>query len=264
MPRTLGPIALSSALLLAPVVLSAQPVDRSQDLKPFTTFELNGCFDAKIVAGSPQRLTVHATPEQHDKLRITQDGDTVHVGANDENSWRTDWEALCRGDSRIRIDVTASFAKDKPADLRVRGSGDLEADVPGAAKLSGSVAGSGNLKLRGSANDCDFSIAGSGDIVAHALECKGETEVSVHGSGSATLEGKTKSCEVEIHGSGDVNAKDFACESAEVEIAGSGDVDLAKISMLDVEIHGSGDVRYHGDPAMHRVELHGSGRLQKQ
>ena len=129
--------------------------------------------------------------------------------------------------------------------------------------MAASVAGSGDLALRGSAGECEITIAGSGSVVARALECATTTEVAVHGSGDATLRGKTKTCEFEIHGSGDVTASDYACDSADVEINGSGSVDLAEIADLAVEIHGSGDVNYRGEPKLRRMEVHGSGGLHQ-
>ena len=120
------------------------------------------------------------------------------------------------------------------------------------------------MALRGGAEDCELSVAGSGDLEASKLDCVRATEVEVNGSGSVTMEGKTKDCEFEIHGSGNVRAQGYACDSADVEIAGSGSVDLPTLSALDVEIHGSGDVTYGGEPTLRGVDIHGSGRLRKR
>ncbi len=253
------PIVIVAAWLAGPTAAFSQPVERAQDLKPFTTLELKGCFDTKLVPGSVNRITVSATAEQHEKIRIEQDGDTVTVAPTD---WGDFWGSWCRG-ATIKVLVSASFAKDGPVDLRLQGSGDLDAEVPAAATLNASVSGSGDLALHGSAGACEIKIAGSGDVTARALECATTTEVAVHGSGDATLQGKTKSCEFAIHGSGDVTANDYACDSADVEINGSGSVDLAQIAELAVEIHGSGDVTYRGEPKLRRMEVHGSGGVRQ-
>jgi hypothetical protein len=261
MQAPIVPIVVAAAWLASPVAAFSQAVERAQDLKSFSTLELNGCFDTKLVAGARNGIVVTATSEQHDKIRIEQAGDVVTVGPTDRD-WSDFWNGWCR-DGSIKILVTANFAKDSSVDLRVRGSGDLDADVPAAASLMASVAGSGDLSIRGSAGDCGISIAGSGDVQARTLECSGETEVEVHGSGDATLQGKTKTCSFEVHGSGDVAATDYACESAEVAIHGSGSIGLANVSDLAVEIHGSGDVRYRGEPKVRRLNVHGSGELRK-
>jgi hypothetical protein len=259
MQAQIVPIVIVAAWLSSPTVALSQAVERTQDLKPFTTLDLRGCFDTTLVAGSPQRLTVSATAEQHERIRVEQSGDVVTIEPLDETDG---WRELCRGE-RIDIRVSASFAKDRPVDLRVRGSGDLDAEVPAAATLSASVAGSGDLAVRGSAAACEITISGSGDVLGRSLDCATSTEVSVHGSGDVTLQGATKTCSFEVHGSGDVAAGDYACESADVEIFGSGSVNVAKVGDIAVEIHGSGDVTYRGEPKLRRMEVHGSGGLRQ-
>ncbi len=260
MQAQIVPIVIAAAWLATPTAAFSQPVDRAQDLKPFTTLELKGCFETKLVPGPTNRITVSATAEQQEKIEIEQDDDTVTVGPTTD--WGDFWSNWCRGGT-IKVLVSASFAKDGPVDLRLHGSGDLDAEVPAAATLNASVSGSGDIALRGGASACEITISGSGDVVAHTLECATSTEVAVHGSGDATLEGKTKSCKFAIHGSGDVTASDYACDSADVEINGSGSVDLAKIAEIAVEIHGSGDVSYRGEPKLKRMEIHGSGEVRK-
>jgi hypothetical protein len=260
MQKQIVPLAVVAAWLASPTVALSQAVERAQDLRPFTTLQLTGCFNTRLVPGSSNRIAVTATAEQHDRMRIEQDGDTVTVGPTDRD-WDT-WNTWCR-DGEIEILVTASFAKDSPVDLRVRGSGDLDAEVPAAATLLASVGGSGDIALRGSAGACEIQISGSGDVRARALECASTTEVEVHGSGDATLQGRTKSCSFEVHGSGDVAANDYACESADVSIHGSGSVGLSNVADIAVEIHGSGDVSYRGEAKVRRMNVHGSGELRQ-
>jgi putative autotransporter adhesin-like protein len=258
--RTSSAAFLAAAALLAASAALGQPVERAQDLQPFDKLELHGCFNSRLEPGRPERITINATPEQHERIRVRQEGGIVSV---EPIEWRNnDWGSFCR-DGRIEVRITADFAKDDSVTLGVHGSGDLDAEVPAVARLTVRVAGSGDLSLRGAANDCDLSVSGSGDAVARGLACAATTEVSVHGSGSVTLEGKTESCEFEVHGSGDVIADDYACESAEASIYGSGSVDLAEVANLEVEIHGSGDVSHRGQPALRGVEIHGSGKVNR-
>lgn len=262
MQPKLIPIVVVSAWLATPLAAVSQVVERAQNLEPFTTLDLGGCFDTTLTAGSPERIVVSATEEQHAKIRVEQSGGTVTVEPLD--GWNDGglWNELCRA-ARVRIQVTASFAQDASVELRVRGSGNLDAEVPAAGTLSASVGGSGNLALRGSAGSCEITISGSGDVTARSLECATATEVAVHGSGDAVLQGRTKTCSFEVHGSGDVTANDYACESADVEINGSGSVDLAQVADIAIEIRGSGDVSYRGEPKLRRLNVHGSGGVRQ-
>ena len=250
---------IASALLISPAVFG-QAVDRTTNLQPFDKLELRSCFDTKVTPGTPERVIVNATPEQHEHILVEQEGSTVVIGL--KNGWQ-DGDVVCRG-GRVQVQVTASFAANEPFAIHSAGSGNVDAEVTAASKLTAQVAGSGNMALRASAEDCDVSVAGSGDVRASKVDCARAAEVEVNGSGSVTLQGKGKDCEFEIHGSGDVSAEDYACESADVEISGSGSVDLPAIGGLEVEIHGSGDVTYSGEPKLRGMDIHGSGRLRKR
>ncbi|HVS23100.1 MAG TPA: DUF2807 domain-containing protein [Gammaproteobacteria bacterium] len=234
-------LIVSSALVLTSPAAFAQAVDKTTDLKPFETLVIGGCFESRLAPGTPERVVVNATAAQHERIRVVQDGKTVKIGFPEERG--SDDYNICR-EGKIRVSVTANFAKDRPVELRLAGSGSLDADVPRAAKLTTTIAGSGNTDAR-------------------ALDCGASAKVAVHGSGGTKLNGKTKACEFRINGSGDVGADEFACESADVQINGSGSVALAKIGQLKVAVNGSGNVKYRGDPTLLGVDIHGSGRVQK-
>ena len=204
MQAQIVPIVIAAAWLAAP----ARPRSR----KPSNALRISSLHDAR-----PQRLLRHeAHPgspqprhrERHRPSSTRRFASSRTVTPSPSGLRRTGAISGTTGAAAgaIKMLVTASFAKDGPVDLRVRGSGDLDAEVPAAATLSASVAGSGDLALRGSASSCEITISGSGDVAARSLECATTTEVAVHGSGDATLQGKTKSCKFEIHGSGDITA----------------------------------------------------------
>jgi hypothetical protein len=249
----------TAVLLLSPLAALAQAADKTTDLKPFDTLEVGGCFDTKLTPGTPERVVVNATADQYARMRVAQEGKTVKIGFKER---AFDDYNICR-DGKITVSITANFAKDQPVDLRFAGSGSADADVPRVAKLTAATSGSGGLTLRGAASDCRLAIAGSGGTDARSLTCDSSAGVAVNGSGSTKLNGKTKVCEFMINGSGGVGADEFACDSADVSINGSGSVTLAKIAELKVEINGSGSVKYHGQPTLRGMSVHGSGKVQQ-
>ena len=255
--RLIVPAAL---FLLSPIAAFSQAVDKATDLQPFDTLEVGGCFESELKAGTPERVVVNATAVQQARIRVVQEGKTVKVGFI-EHAFADDFNVCNEG--KIRVSVTANFAKDQPVALHLAGSGSFDADVPRAGKLTTASSGSGHLTLRGAATECRLSGAGSGGIDARALTCDASTRVSLNGSGSTKLNGKTKTCEFQINGSGGVSADEFACESADVSINGSGSVALPKVAELKVAINGSGSVQYRGEPTLRGIDIHGSGRLHK-
>lgn len=256
----IGLILPSAVFLLSSNAVFSQAVDKVTELKPFDTLAIGGCFESKLVAGTPERVVVNATGPQQARIRVEQDGKTVKVGFID-HAFVDDYNVCKEG--KIRVTVTANFAKDQSVELHLAGSGGVDADVPRVAKLTVSIAGSGGAALRGAADECRLNIAGSGGADAQSLDCGASAKVSVAGSGATKLNGKTKACEFRVSGSGGVRADDFACESADVAVSGSGSVSLPTVAELKVAISGSGSVQYRGEPTLRGINIQGSGKLRK-
>jgi putative autotransporter adhesin-like protein len=257
MPARIGLLAIPVAVLLGPVAALAQTSDKATDLKPFDHLQLEGCFEARLVPGTPGRAVVSATPDQQQRIRVEQDGKRVRIGFADRNDYN-----ICNG-GPIRVAITASFAATDSVELGVGGSGSLDANVPRVAGLSAGVAGSGRVSLKGAAGDCNINVAGSGSVDATGLACDSSAKIGLAGSGSAKLAGHTKTCEAHINGSGGVAADGLECDSADVAINGSGSVSLAKLASLNVQINGSGNVKYRGEPKVQQA-VNGSGKLIKE
>jgi putative autotransporter adhesin-like protein len=236
----------------------AQAADKTTDLKPFDQLQVEGCFDARLVPGTPAHAVVTATADQQQRIRVEQDGKRVRVGFAERDDYN-----VCRG-GPIRVAITASFGNTDSVGLGVAGSGSLDANVPRVAELRSAVAGSGRIALKGAAGDCDLKVSGSGIVDATALACDSSARVGVHGSGSTKVAGKTRTCNLEVNGSGAVAADSLECDSAEVAINGSGSIGLAKLASLSVQINGSGNVKYRGEPTLRGIAVNGSGRLIKE
>jgi hypothetical protein len=125
------------------------------------------------------------------------------------------------------------------------------------------INGSGNfvMKTPGKATAFKYQINGSGDLDGRieSASCSG----SINGSGNVKLSGKADHFSVEIHGSGDVDALELDCKSVEVEISGSGDAKVQVSESLEVEIAGSGNVAYKGNPKNLVQKVAGSGEIRK-
>lgn len=91
------------------------------------------------------------------------------------------------------------------------------------------------------------NISGSGDIRIFDLDFQ-QVRTRVSGSGNLYLRGIADDLNCLVSGSGDVDALDCPVKTATVNVSGSGDVRLEANETLDVSISGSGDVEYHGNP----------------
>ena len=104
--------------------------------------------------------------------------------------------------------------------LAATGSIRVALDAPSRS----SDAGSGTLKVSGRADALDFTLAGSGDLVAPKLETRRVT-ISVQGSADAIV-WATESLTATIAGSGDIRY--YGKPQVTRTVAGSGSVRRAK------------------------------------
>jgi hypothetical protein len=95
----------------------------------------------------------------------------------------------------------------------------------------------------------DVRVAGSGDVDASKLDGE-TLSVSVSGSSDVRLAGRADTLALSVAGSGSVNAAALQAKTAKVVVSGSGAATVDATDALDVRISGSGDVRYLGAPAI--------------
>lgn len=107
------------------------------------------------------------------------------------------------------------------------------ADIHGAADItilelntdvfSGQIMGSGDMKIKGCANNALFDISGSGDLKAKKLVTK-KTNLCVSGSGDSKVHAK-EFVGISLTGSGDINIFGNPAQK-DILITGSGDVNF--------------------------------------
>lgn len=179
-----------------------------------------------VITPGDAALTVTAGEDALPHLDSDVDGDTLVLD--------TDGTIGSLGEVRYALTLP------ELTELRVSGSGGVQADGFTGDKLRLEVSGSGNLEL--------------GDLTVDRLE------VSIQGSGQVDLSGRTDSQSVGVSGSGDYGAVDLVSREASVDVSGSGSVDLDVTERLEVSISGSGDVTYSGDPSVDSA-ISGSGSV---
>jgi len=124
------------------------------------------------------------------------------------------------------------------------------------------LAGSGDVQAGGLDSDqLDIAVAGSGSTSIAGLTAKAVT-VTISGSGTATISGQATQENVTISGSGRYRANDLKSRTATIQINGSGDCEVSVADSLTVTIAGSGNVTYVGSPTVNQTIL-GSGRVSK-
>lgn len=107
---------------------------------------------------------------------------------------------------------------------------------------------------------CEFSISGSGNIYTENLTTR-FIDSKVSGSGDVSLKGSAEEGKFAVSGSGDIKAYDFPVKYLESSVSGSGDMQVNATHTLQARASGSGDIRYTGNASVDkRVSGSGSIR----
>jgi len=92
-------------------------------------------------------------------------------------------------------------------------------------------------------------LAGSGTISAPHVNTD-SLQVVVAGSGTIRVAGTAEAQAAQIAGSGDYAAKDLESTRARIDMSGSGHAEISVSESLDADISGSGSIEYFGHPVV--------------
>ena len=122
------------------------------------------------------------------------------------------------------------------------------------------LAGSGNIVAPSLTDRADVNIAGSGKV--SVARVKAETlDVNVMGSGTLDAAGTAERLDFNVAGSGKLAARGLKVDRAEINIAGSGGGEFASDGKVEARVAGSGDVTVYGR-ATCDIKALGSGKLR--
>jgi hypothetical protein len=123
------------------------------------------------------------------------------------------------------------------------------------------LVGSGSMEAKKlTADKISFRLPGSGSIHVDELAASAVESV-LSGSGSIELAGTTDSQNMSISGSGHLKLGDLESKTAVLALSGSGDARIWAQDSLDISISGSGAVEYYGSPQMQQ-RVSGSGKIR--
>ena len=175
---------------------SGSGTSRTFQAADFTGVELRGSDDVDVRTGAAFSVRAEGPSAELDKLKIVRIGDTLRIGRINHDG--LSWDDFGHHDGQhVKIYVTLP----RLAEASIAGSGDMT--VKGSARQLGiDIAGSGSVDGSGlKAQGARVSIAGSGDARA---DVTGPATVSVMGSGDVDL-GSGAKCTTSKMGSGDVH-----------------------------------------------------------
>lgn len=244
---------------------SGNLISEEREVDDFTRIENRGSADIFIIVGREKKVTVKLDDNLLDYIITEVRRGTLEI--------RSEGSYSSRRGCTIEIYVPSLEA------VSASGSGDIEIEHLESKSFSYRQSGSGDLRAEGEAGELDIRVSGSGEVDAGELladdvsvSVKGSGDVQVHamrtldarasGSGDITIEGEVEEAEIETNGSGDIDARRLIATIAYVRTRGSGDVRIRVTEDLDGTTSGSGDIYYYGNPEHVSRRSSGSGEVR--
>jgi hypothetical protein len=189
---------------------SGVAASETRTLPPFVALDLAGSNSVTVRVGAPQSVVVHADDNLLGRV-------TTHVQAGNLVIGTRPGSFTTRSPMRVDVTVPSLGA------MTLTGSGVVVATGIDAVNLTVVLAGSGLLRLSGTALRLDVNLGGSGDAQLERLVAK------------------------------DVHAV----------VSGSGRILVTATDSLDASVPGSGVVVYSGNPAHVTTSVTGSGAVTR-
>jgi hypothetical protein len=246
-------LLLSASLLIAGVT-SAQEIE-TRKVSAFSKLEIGGSFEAALRQGNESSVKITAENIDTKKILTETDGSTLRISL-EKGSYHN-----------IRIKVEVTYKNLDAIDKSGSGNLSCESDLSSAGDFNLNSNGSGNITIKGkikAAKRASISRSGSGNMKLAGLQAEG-IQMNFSGSGNFEVdEGNTKTQTIRLDGSGDVSAYGLKTETCSAIVSGSGNIEVSVSSSLEAQITGSGNIDYRGDAQVKKIEVHGSGRINKK
>ncbi len=216
-------------LFAAAIAFAHKKEERS--LEAFHRLSVSGSFHVTLQKGNRESVSISAEGIDLQDIETKVSGNSLAIGIRPQKGWRSSYRVdivvtyhelnEINGSGASRIYWKENFKADRIC-LTQSGSGSMEGVVAGGTIVVDN-SGSGKLTLSGSADECDFTISGSGGLLAAGL----------------------------------------TSERVRVAVSGSGDAEIHVTESLKANISGSGKIRYKGEPKREIINVSGSGSVRK-
>ena len=269
-------ISISLLALILTISTTWGQNKETRDVPTFSKISFRTGGKLYLKQGSPQKVELEGDKDALAKIETEVNGDRLIIGREDKwFDWGWDWSdhdrvtvyvtvkdisALSVSGSGYLIAQTKLVSGDM--DLKVSGSGTLQAEIEASGDMEADVSGSGKIDVKGRCRSFDSDVSGSGKVLLGVTVAE-KASFGVSGSGKIEASGSAVEAKTSISGSGKVYASNFEVDKCDIHISGSGDVEINVKSELDANISGSGSVSYKGNPSHVNSHSSGSGSIRK-
>ncbi len=158
-------------------------------------------------------------------------------------------------DSKLKISI------DEDVCINYSGETEIEITAPEISTIIQSGSGNIELYEMEVSSDFKVQNVSSGDVTLRDLSVPGTLFAELVGSGNIWVKGKADNGDYVLSGSGDMDAESFRVFDCTASISGSGNIHTYVYDLLEASISGSGDLYYYGNTTEVVKHVTGSGSV---
>jgi len=229
-------------------------VTEEKDFTDFTYVDVGSAFEVEIIQSDSFSTSVSADESFFDYIAVTKEGNTLRIYLNPRHTF-TDFTLRART-LKAKITMPAlyglqlsgaskatvtGFKSSKDFNLNVSGAssvdiddmevGDIEFEISGASKVSGSV----------NASDVRFEVSGASEV---------------------ELEGSANNIILTASGASKVNLADFPLSNANAKLSGASETTLDVKGRLDAVLSDASRLYFQGNPTMGNISVTGASTIK--
>ena len=249
-------VAVLTAALLSgcEVTGPGSVVTEEKDFADFTYVDVGSAFEVEITRSDTFSVIISADESLFDYIAVTKEGNTLRIYLKPRHIF-TDFTL---GAKTLRAEITmpalygfqlsgaskgtvSGFKSSKDFNLNVSGAssvdiddmevGDIEFEISGASKVSGSV----------NASDVRFEVSGASEV---------------------ELEGSANNIILEVSGASKINLADFPLSNANAKLSGASETTLDVKGRLDAVLSGASRLYFQGNPTMGNISVTGASTIK--
>jgi hypothetical protein len=215
-------------------VASGESVTDERNLSGISQVKISGIMNLYLSQGDNESLRIEGDEKAISLLEITENGDLLEIGYNDEDNVKNIFE-----DFTPDIYLTVS-------DLR---------------KLS--FDGVVNIESENTFQVEELTIIGDG-IGKIDLEIEAKMiDASFNMMGSIVLRGQVETIKLSNEGMGKIDASKLIAQKMNLSSSGIGKVDVFCEDELSITVNGIGSVNYSGNPKVIKEDVNGIGKVSR-
>lgn len=229
-----------------------------RDIGSLASIDVNGPVQMEVRVGGTPSLQVEGDSNLLPMVRTEASGNALRV-----------W---VEGSINSRNPLRVVYTTPQLTQVSSSGSGFLTVSGLNGGTLMMSQNGSRSTQLSGSVSRLDLRMNGSGGVNATGLDVlntqaslngsgrlslgqlRGESLIlEMHGSGGANASGVVRSVSVRTYGSGSADLAGLSTQGADLSSSGSGSITAAVTQNLVADANGSGHITVYGNPQQRSI-----------